>query len=460
MLKAGFGKWDITPRLGVDLYGFGSFLHRRATSVYDPLEARAVAFAAPDGKRFILISCDLCLMPVAVANHVRDIVCEKAPGLSREEVMVQCTHTHSGPSLEPQDFGWGAPDPAYLEILPWRIAQAGLEALANMEDVRMSTAVADCRHIGISRVYDSGNGEPMPEAVNNPEWEPAHPELTDTVCRVVRFDNAAGQLKGFLAYFSCHPVVCTADSHAIHGDFPGVAMHRLMAENPGAIGLFLQGGHGDINTACVHQREDVAMAALPIFAERFASAVRKGLAAATPLADEPRLRTACETIDITMRNDFSREHILKLKAEYESHLHSPFAGDKDTEATGEYGPRLDVVNLLGIREMLKKLDAWGKSPVIRAEIHAMRLGDLELLGAPFEIMHAIKEDTCAVATAPIPLVMSLVNGNYGYAPDDKQLRINSYESYQDAFMTGRMPFANVHQELLAAFRRLDAALAR
>lgn len=96
------------------------------------------------------------------------------------------------------------------------------------------------------------------------EWEPEKPELTDTMCRVIRFDGGTGTLKEFPAYFGCRPVVCCAKNHFIHGDYPGGAMHNLMREYPGSIGLFLQGAYGDVNTECVHREENESLLALSL----------------------------------------------------------------------------------------------------------------------------------------------------------------------------------------------------
>jgi len=451
-MRVGFGIWDITPRVGVDLYGFGPYINRRAKAVYEPLEARASAFEAEDGARFLLIVCDLCVLQVNTADLVRSIVCEKVKGLTPASVWIQCTHTHSGPSTDPQDMGWGAPDATYMEILPWRIAQAGIQAFENLEEGHLSSAWVECRHIGLNRVYDR-DAPPLADVLQ-PDWEPEKPELTDTKCQVIRFDNLKGEMKGFWAYYGCHPVVCTADSCFIHGDYPGVAMHALMADFPGSVGIFLLGAHGDINSGCVHKLEAESMAALPIFAGRFASAVRKGLKAATPMADEG-IHFESMTIPVTMRMAFSRDHIIELLKELESKLHRPDASDGHAEWNGI---RLDQVEIVGLRIMLQKMDKWGNPPAIDTEVCGVRIGDWEMLGAPFEIMQGIKNDVWKSSNHAEPMVMSIVNGCWGYAPDRVQLQNDTYEVLTDAFMNGRMPFANVHDELLSAFLELDGKL--
>ncbi|MBP5673012.1 MAG: neutral/alkaline non-lysosomal ceramidase N-terminal domain-containing protein [Victivallales bacterium] len=446
-MKVGFGVMDITPRVGVQLYGFGPFLNRVSNRVRDRLEARAALFEDGDS-RFLLITCDLCTLQPHTCDTVRQIICDAVPRLKPQEIMVECAHTHSGPSTVDGDFGWGAPDGPYNEILPYKIAQAGIDACMAPEEGTLSSALVPCRHIGLNRVYDK-DAPPLDEVLK-PDWEPAHPELTDTQCRVIRFDNKQGIFKGFWAYFGCHPVVCCQQTHAIHGDYPAVAIHKLMSENPGVIGLFLQGAQGDVNSGCVHKPEEASMAALDIFAERFASAIRNGLAEAKPISDAP-IRVISRKYDFTTRPLFTKDKLIELKAEFEKALHSPNADELD------YKVRMAKVKLIGVTKMLENLDA-GLKPIITAEVQCARIGDLEFLGAPFEIMQAIKNDVHAGAKSPQPMVMGLCNGSLGYAPDNTQLQRDTYESYTVAFMMRRLPFANIHNELVEYMLGIDKEL--
>ena len=446
-MKVGFGIKDITPRIGVQLYGFGPFINRVSVGVRERLEARASYFEGDDGGHFLIITCDLCTLQPHTCDTIREIISEKVPTLKPQEIMVECAHTHSGPATVDGDFGWGNPDAPYMESLPWKIAQAGIDACANPVEGTLSSAVVECRHIGLNRVYDKD--APPLDDVLKPDWEPAHPELTDTVCRVIRFD-VNGVLRGFWVYFGCHPVVCCASNRYIHGDYPAVAIHKLMAENPGVMGLFLQGAEGDVNSGCVHKQEEESLAALDVFAERFASAIRRGLAEAKPFSDNT-VKVISRKFDFSTRASFDRTKLLELKAQYEGSLQDANADDNSWET------RMNMVYLIGVRRMLANLEA-GQKPVITAEVQVARIGELEMLGAPFEIMQAIKNDVMAGAKSPQPMVMSLCNGSFGYAPDNVQLQKNSYESYRVAFMTRRLPFANIHNELVADMLQLDAEL--
>lgn len=454
MLKAGFAKYDITPRAGVSLYGFGPYLNRNSIAVRDYLEARAAVFAL-DGKMAVIIGCDLCTLQAETCARIRDIIIAQVPGLTKKDILINMSHTHSGPATVFSDRGWGTPDPPYMEILPYKIAQAAIDAVQNLEEMTVSAALAPCRHIGLNRVYDR-DAPPLAEVLKE-DWEPAHPELTDTECRVIRFDNKQGELKGFMAYFGCHPVVCCQKTRYIHGDYPAIAIHNLMREYPGSIGVFLQGAQGDVNTGCVHKEENESLLALDVFAARFANAIRKGLAAAAPLQIN-QLATASQNVDFSTRQDFTLEHLKELQAEFEKVLHTPEASDADREV------RMKTVYYLGVKRMIAQLES-GEKPVITAEVQGIRLGPLAFLGAPFEIMQAIKNDTVAKLRAPMPMVMGLSNGSYGYAPDQRSLdeaktsaRSGGYAATMVPFMHGRLPYANIHGELVNAFTQVEALL--
>jgi len=125
-MKIGFGKVDITPRVGVELAGFGPFLNRHSIAVRDRLWSRAMAVER-DGQVAVLVSNDIISLYRHYVERIRELVHE-ATGLAPEQVMVHCTHTHSGPVIGTLN-GWGDPDYPYLELLPGRIAQAAIEAV-------------------------------------------------------------------------------------------------------------------------------------------------------------------------------------------------------------------------------------------------------------------------------------------------------------------------------------------
>ncbi|HQL88165.1 MAG: hypothetical protein GX574_06140 [Lentisphaerae bacterium] len=445
-MKAGFAVKNITPRVGVELCGFGPFLNRHSIGVRDLLEARAAAFEVA-GKRAVLISCDLIGVPREIADLAKSLITAQRPDLTPADIMIACSHTHSGPSVRTYT-GWGASDPVYVRILPYKIAQAGLDALDRLEEVTAKVATVPCEGIGLNREYDKDN--PPLEDVLPETWRPAMPERTDTTCTVLQFVAAGNRLVGFMAYFGCHPVVCCAQTRYIHGDYPGVAMRCLMREMPGSVGLFLQGAQGDVNSCVVHKPEQEALLALDVIAARFARAVRHGLREGKDMEVES-LATVLRDVDFTARKSFTLERLAELRQEQEVIVNRADADD------AERAVRMAVVKLEGIERITNTLLS-GAVPKVTAPLQGIRLGPVTFLGTPFEVMQAIKNDVVAAAKSPIPLVMGLCNDSLGYATDRHCANRGGYAADTVPLIVGRLPFEDIHGELCAALLEIDKAL--
>ena len=445
-LKAGFSRVDITPRIGVELTGYLAWPLRASQRVLAPLEARGIALELGEAKACI-VCCDLCLMSPDIAEKTLLAIMKRLPFLTKTDIMVLCSHTHSSPSAN-YDLGNGMPDPVYVELLPLKIAQAAAKAFENMDEVTASHAEVPCTQIAINRVYDKFFDKP--ENVLRDDWQPAKPELTDPTCHIIRFDSNEGTLKGFVAYYGCH-LVTAGNADIISPDFAGLAIRQIMDENPGAVGCFMQGAEGDINTGCASVKE--AEKCLAVLSRRFAAAVRNGLDKAKPL--ECNILKCC-----SLEGEFS--YFPQYTPDYVQSLIKRYSEQVYTENATDADPALRN-NLVYMKGAQRLLDFVKTHSAVNARIVALRLGELEILGAPFEIMSAIWRDTRKAVKAPIPLVASLCNGTYGYAPDNTQIEKaqndeNNFAGRIVPMIWGLPPYQNIHNELVAIFQKADACL--
>jgi hypothetical protein len=443
-MKIGFAKADVTPRVGVELSGFGPFITRHSIAVRDRLWARAMAVRQGERTQ-ALISCDLIGVQQPTTDRVRRILTEQA-GLPPESVMVHCTHTHSGPGTG-NYIGWGAPDQPYLEILPQRIAQAALSALANVQEAELRHAEVPCEGIGRNREYDRDNPptavDPLDEA-----WRPSKPDLTDATCHVIRVDSG-GRMIGFLTYFGCHPVVCCQETHYVHGDYCGVGTNMLERENPGSVGLFLQGANGDVNSCFVHRSEQESLLALDIIAARFARAARAGLAQAEPLAADS-LAARSRRVRFS-RAKHTAESLKALLAEQEKVLWAPDASDTDRKV------RMAAVCAVALRRLIAAAER-GESLETELELQGFRIGPMLFLASPFETFQAIKNDVRAQTGVPLTFVMSVTNDTGGYAPDRTAAARGGYAADTVPLIIGALRFTAIHDELVREMTALAAAL--
>ena len=447
MMQAGFSMVDITPRIGVELFGYGPFLNRKSERIREPLEARCAVLESA-GRKLVIIGLDLGGITPWCVDTAKRVIREKHPEFSDDDILIACSHTHTGPGVSSLGRAWGTPDPVWEGLLPYRIAAAAAEAAGKMEPVTMSAAVVPCEGIGINRVYDKFNVKR--DEGRKADWRPARPELTDTTTTVIKFTREDGSLAGFMTNFGAHPVV-SGRSTAISGDYPEVAIHNIMRTIPGSVGIFLQGALGDVNTCLVGDSEDrvnAVMINLSIIAGRFESAIRNGLAAAQPVEDESLSAVSEEIVFST------RAVSLEFMEEVRNRELAKFAAPDATEdSCGMSAALLD-----GMQKMEKFL-AEHPDGKRRHRLHVLRLGPAPLFGAPLEMFQAIKRDTVKGSPARFPMIVSLADGECGYAPDAEQMSNGeTYETKLSPLRSGLPPFTDVHHQLVENFLRLEKQL--
>ncbi len=217
VFRAGFGRADVTPKLGCRLVGYAN-RPSGATGVHDRLSARALVLE-DQGGRWAIISCEFCYLNADTVADIREAI-EGRVGIPPTNVFVATTHTHSGPHDRDAD-NWDRP-------LAELVADAVEQACDALQPARIG----------------SGYGMLYGYSVNR-RWldRPVDPGVA-----VIRVDDAEGRPLGLVTNFGCHAVVLGYDNLMISADWPGYACAKLEEElGEGTTCLFLQGGSGDIN---------------------------------------------------------------------------------------------------------------------------------------------------------------------------------------------------------------------
>ncbi|MFO7948495.1 MAG: neutral/alkaline non-lysosomal ceramidase N-terminal domain-containing protein [Trueperaceae bacterium] len=433
-MEFGFGKSDITPRIGVQLYGYGAFLNRHSTAIRQRLQARAMA--VNDGDRCILlVSCDLVGLAGEIVQNVRQTVAAET-GLAESAICVHCTHTHSGPGTK-HGIGQGEMDRPYLELLPRRIARACEDAVADLAPGELRYSVVPCEGLGYNRERDS---RPALDEALREDWRPQLPDITDTQAHVLSV-YSGDDLRGFASYFSCHPVVGGSDNTYIHGDFVGVATDLLERQTPGSTGLFLQGCSGNINSCVVHHPEQPSLEALDVLASRYARQIRPGLHNGTATAEG--VDFAVQDCSLS-HNPLPAEDVQIMLDEHERILADPDMADDAPEL------RRATVRAIALRRELKRQQA-GVEYEHTVQIQALRIGEIVMVGAPFEITHRYKRTVQAKCDGPV-FVMGLCNGAQGYLPEREVFEEeDNYAAKTVPYLLGYPPFApSVEDEVTSA----------
>ncbi len=442
-MKAGFGSSDITPRVGVQLCGYGPYRNRAATKITAPLLARAMAVT--DGRRrCVLVNLELCGVPRAFAWTLREIVAARV-GCQPVEVFITVSHTHSGPSVGGM-IGWGEADAMYLETLPARVADAAARAMAAQKSVEWRYAEVPCEGIAINRETDEGGWKPVadPLAVRlSPQWRPARPQDTDPTLRVLAA-YAGGRLVGVLHHFGCHAVVGSEQTFDVHGDFVGVASQLIERAFPGATAIFLPGAIGDINPPICHRGPAETARALRVLSRKYAGVIKQGLRVAQPIAAD-ELRVVQREM-LFSRKPWTRASVKKRIAHWEKVFAQPGTTDDTKLGTPPLHTNgLNMVRLQGLRAVLADFKG-NRAPNTPVMMSGLRIGPVALVGVGLEVFHSLQAPVLAGSPHPHTWLVSLAGG-IGYAPDARACAKQGYTDDLVPSIAGERPYAKIYAEV-------------
>ena len=384
---AGYGEQIITPPLGTDLTGFGFYLDRRTDRVLDDLKARAL-FLKNGGRTQLLIVCDLLGFTVPFSDKVRGRLAREL-GMPGENILLACTHTHSGPAAQPL-AGLGVANPAYIEGLPDAISRAAAMAAASPEEAEFGFGTEAVEPIGYNR--------------RNRNFGEIDPWLKFAVLKL------RGR-KIYLLNYACHAVTL-GPTKEVTADWLGAAAAEV--EQAGHRALVFQGFCGDIDPVCYMNRRLGATAddfklGGKILAQRAFKAEKY-----VNFTAEPELRSVEKRVRLPLQVFPKKELDKETEAAY--------------EATKEFARSREVVQ--GWRKrMLRHHDAYLKSPWMDdVPIQAVAIGGLKIMALPGEIFsgYGVK----LAARWPKLMTFGYANGNIGYIPSRKAFSTpNDYACY-------------------------------
>jgi hypothetical protein len=229
---------DITPPVGMYHRMWGAASHDRSTGIHRPLRTTVVVMRPlKDGARTVLVSLDHCLLRAPEMEALLAETCQLT-GLSRSELLVTFSHTHSAGYLsrDRTDFPGGELIGPYLDSLPGKIAEAFQAAQARVQPATMSYGSTTCE-MGCQRDYlDEERGHYV--CGFNPD---AAEPLPLNVVRVI----AAKEVVATIVNYPCHTTTLAWENTLISPDYVG-ALREVVERETHAPCLFLLAPCGDI----------------------------------------------------------------------------------------------------------------------------------------------------------------------------------------------------------------------
>jgi len=237
VMKAGVAKVDITPPVGVQMWGYFNRL-KGAEDALDPLDARVLVLEAGD-QRLAYVDLDLgrAFGPASI-ERLRQAA-KQTSGINC--LIVQATHTHAGPVV--MDV-YTSGTPAWETAALSKIEQAIRDAHDHAVPVRLGTGYGKA-YIGYNRRRLNPDGT-VTMVWNNSARVATWP--VDPTVSVLRIDRMDGEPLAILVNYACHPVTFGSDNMRFSADFPGVmckVVEKAFGDKP--LAFFMQGAAGDIN---------------------------------------------------------------------------------------------------------------------------------------------------------------------------------------------------------------------
>lgn len=245
--SVGVARRCITPQTPIWLYGYACPpRYQPSTGVLSDLFADALVFEAGDTVA-LLLCLDLCLMRKPLAEAMRHAV-SRATGIPDTHILLNLSHTHSGPCLDQPDldgrFPLSTAERARIaEYTHWLQAQAVEAATAAMrarQPARLNWGLGNTS-VPCNRRRHALDGQ----------WSGMGPNPDGPVDRclpVLRVDAPDGQPRVILFGCACHNVTLDMRNLKVSADYAGYARAALEAEHPGCQAMFLSGCGADANT--------------------------------------------------------------------------------------------------------------------------------------------------------------------------------------------------------------------
>ncbi len=306
--KAGLASVIVTPEKLIWMAGYAA-RKKPAEGKQQELFAKALALEDEAGARMVFVTLDLIGVPQSLRRRLAAAV-EKEHGLPPSALLMNASHTHSGPQLR------GSPvidadleNPKirdaweYTQDLEGKILGIIRAALGDMKPARLTWNKARCG-FAMNRRRDYT----LPPEHPNANKAPNPAGVVDHEVPSLRVESPEGAPRGVLFGYACHNTCLGFYNWC--GDYAGYAQEYLEKHRPDFQAMFLTGCGGDQNpyprrSEVVPGVSDVELAQQ--HGRSLANAVEVAISA-NPMPVTGRLRSAYEEVTLHYARDGKEPH--------------------------------------------------------------------------------------------------------------------------------------------------------
>ena len=241
-LQVGIGRIKITPEKPIYLSGYAA-RKKPSEGVKLDIWAKAMAFQDTKNGKVVIVTTDLIGMSRSISERIGAEV-EKKYGLRRAQLMINSSHTHSGPTVRDNLESMFDLTPEQKQA----IAEYGNGLVEKMVTV-VGAALGDLQPAEVTVGHGKGSFAMNRRlAVDGVIKNSLNPTGTvDQDVPVFRIMTPGGKLRAVLFGYACHNTTLGGDLYLVHGDYAGVAQRELESANPGVTAMFMLLCGGDAN---------------------------------------------------------------------------------------------------------------------------------------------------------------------------------------------------------------------
>jgi neutral ceramidase len=240
--KIGLAKVKITPEVPMWMTGFAARTVPSTGTLQD-IWAKAMVVQEHGEVKLALITTDILGLSRQVEEAVAAKVLEKYQ-IPRERLVMNSSHTHSGPMVWPALGGiadYTYADQKKVSAYQDKLADSLVKAVGNAIG-KLTPAVLSTGHGQVDFAINRRNikdGKVI-HGVNKDG-------IGDHDVPVIRISTPEGKTLGVIFGYACHNTTIQGDNTLINGDYAGFAQSEVEKALPGTIAMFMMGCAGDQN---------------------------------------------------------------------------------------------------------------------------------------------------------------------------------------------------------------------
>lgn len=399
-MQVGFGKVSIAPAVGTPLGGYGNSETRLSTGNDETygLTATAIAITDSESETFLLITADLVALPDSVVSEARAAI-KEATGVSVSHIVISATHNHAAPDLALSNHEAIV---AYKTQLYAALVEACQAAIADRAASTAQIGSVEISGQNYIRHYKDTDGNYYGYAHWADEAKDAGKTLThageaDCTMQLLKFDRG-DKTPVVIANWQTHPHLLGSVDYA-SADLVG-AFRDALGTAQGWNVAYFSGASGNVNPNSLVAADDKTY-------------VSMGQAMANAAATVEFTNAGLSTME-TKQTKFAATYKTVTNEQYDAAV--AFLASEDTSWTAAKAAGFN--SIYEAKTVKAVYDAAQKNATRELELHAISLGQIAFVTAPYEMFDANGETIKAAPSHAMTFVLTNANGSVGYIPSD------------------------------------------